>query len=91
MGVDERRALNYLIQSTSSDLFLRQMIKIDRMLENTKSYVAFSLHDSVVMDVAEEDKHLLPHITEVFGDTLLGKYLVNASVGKNYGNMRKLK
>lgn len=89
--VDERRALNYLIQSTSSDLFLRQMIKIDKILENTKSYIAFSLHDSLVMDVREEDRHLLPQIAEVFGDTLFGKYLVNVSIGKDYGNMRKLK
>lgn len=89
--VDERRALNYLIQSTSSDLFLRQMIKIDEILENTQSFIAFSLHDSLVMDVREEDRHLLPQITEVFGDTSFGEYLVNVSVGKNYGNMRKLK
>lgn len=89
--VDERRALNYLIQSTSSDLFLRQMIKIDKILENTKSYIAFSLHDSLVIDICKEDKHLLPRITEVFGDTLFGKYLVNVSVGKNYGEMRKSK
>jgi hypothetical protein len=89
--VDERRALNYLIQSTSSDLFLRQMIKIDKILEDTQSYIAFSLHDSLVIDICERDKHLLPQITEVFGETLFGKYLVNMSVGKNYGNMRKLK
>jgi hypothetical protein len=89
--VDERRALNYLIQSTSSDLFLRQMIKISKILEDTRSYVAFSLHDSVILDFAAEDKHLLPRIIEVFGDTQFGKYLVNASIGKDYGNMRKFK
>jgi len=89
--VDERRALNYIIQSTSSDLFLRQMIKVDKMLEGKKSFIAFSVHDSLVMDFAEEDIHLLEPIIEEFSDTPLGKYLTNVSMGKNYGNMRKIK
>tara|TARA_R100000008_G_C3559385_1_gene155184 strand:- start:961 stop:1164 length:204 start_codon:yes stop_codon:yes gene_type:complete len=67
------------------------MIKISKILENARSYVAFSLHDSVILDFAAEDKHLLPRIIEVFGDTQFGKYLVNASIGKDYGNMRKFK
>jgi len=89
--VYERRALNYIIQSTSSDLFLRQMIKVDKMLEGKKSFIAFSVHDSLVMDFAEEDIHLLEPIIEEFSDTPLGKYLTNVSMGKNYGNMRKIK
>ena len=67
------------------------MIKIDKILENTQSYIAFSLHDSLVVDICEKDRHLLPQIAEVFGDTSFGKYLVNVSAGKDYGNMRKLK
>ena len=89
--VDERRALNYIIQSTSSDLFLRQMIKVDKMLEGKKSFIAFSVHDSLVMDFAEEDIHLLEPIIEEFSNTPFGKYLTNVSMGKNYGNMRKVK
>ena len=30
---DQHHALNYLIQSTASDMFLRRMVEIDRMLE----------------------------------------------------------
>jgi hypothetical protein len=89
--VDERRALNYLIQSTSSDLFLRQMIKINKILENSESRIAFSLHDSVIIDMAEQDKYLLPNLIEVFSDTDFGKYLVNVKAGKTFGNMRKLR
>jgi hypothetical protein len=88
--VDERRALNYLIQSTSSDLFLRQMIKVDELLEDSRSYVAFTLHDSLTIDLAEEDKGKIPEIVKIFGSTPFGEYVVNVSAGKDYGSMRKI-
>lgn len=88
---DTHHALSYLIQSTTSDLFLRQMIKVADILKDTKSFIAFSLHDSVTIDITNEDKHLLPQIIEIFGDTDLGRYMVNVSAGADYGNMQKIK
>ena len=57
--VDERRAFNYIVQSTTSDLFLRCMIKVAKLLKGRKSYVAFSIHDSLVIDLSVEDKSML--------------------------------
>jgi len=87
----EHHALNYIIQSTAADLFLRQMIKVWENLEGKDSYVAFSLHDSLVLDFSEKDMRDLVKLKGVFADTDLGKFLVNVSAGKNFGEMRELK
>ena len=51
MKVESEKALNYLIQSTASDMFLRQAIKIDKLLEETRSEIAFCVHDSLILDM----------------------------------------
>jgi len=87
---DKHHALNYIIQSTTSDLFLRRMIEVHKLLENKKSFISFSVHDSLVIDLAEEERDILTGIVDVFSETDLGKFKVNVSAGKDYSNMRKL-
>lgn len=88
---EERTALNYLIQSTSSDIFLNSAYSIWEMLENKKSEIRFLVHDSVLLDLSDEDKALLPEMIDKFSKTPLGKYKVGVSIGKSYGEMRKMK
>ena len=88
---DAHHALNYIIQSTTSDLFLRQMCKVDKLLQDRKSSLAFCIHDSLVLDMAEEDRDLLPEILKTFAATELGEYKINVSAGKDFGNMQRLK
>jgi len=87
---DQHHALNYIIQSTTSDLFLRQMCKVDKLLEGRKTSLAFCIHDSLVLDMAEEDRQLLPEILKTFSNTELGKYVINVSAGKDFGNLTRL-
>lgn len=87
----ERTALNYLIQSTSSDIFLNSAYAIWEMLEGKRSEVRFLVHDSVLLDLSDEDKELLPEMIDKFSKTPLGKYKVGVSIGKSYGEMRKMK
>lgn len=89
--VDEHHALNYIIQSTTSDLLLKRAIKLDKMLETRKSNIAFTLHDSLVIDLSVEDKEMIQDLIKTFGATDLGEYIVNVSAGKNFGQMRALK
>lgn len=88
---DEHHALNYIIQSTAADLFLRQMIKVATALEGKKSTIAFCLHDSLVIDFHEEDKGLVRDLHDIFAETELGTFKVNVSCGKNFGQMRECK
>ena len=66
------------------------MIKVSNYLKGTKSYVAFPIHDSIVLDLSVEDKERLPELLEIFSHTDLGNFKVNISVGTNFGNLKKL-
>ena len=86
--VDDRKALNYVIQSTTSDLVLKQAIKINKLFE--KSFIAFIIHDSIVIDVDRADQGKLNEIIDVFSNTDFGRFKTNVALGKNFGNMRKI-
>ena len=84
-----RKALNYLLQSTSSDNTLDRFCKLSNFLRATKSHVAFVVHDSVVIDLHRDDRRLIPQLKEMFENTRLGKFKVNCSLGKNLGQMKE--
>jgi len=90
MPCDNHHALNYIIQSTTSDLFLRQMIKVDKALQGKKSFVSFSVHDSLVLDVDKEDRGMIEDLHGIFSETELGKFKTNLKIGKNFGTMRNM-
>jgi hypothetical protein len=84
-----RKALNFLLQSTSSDNTLERFCKLSNFLRATRSHVAFVVHDSVVIDLHRSDRRLIPQLKEMFGDTKLGQFKVNCSLGKNLGEMKE--
>ena len=75
-----RKALNYLLQSSSSDNTLDRFCKISNFLRATRSHVAFVVHDSVVIDLHKDDRRIIPELVDMFGDTKLGKFKVNCSL-----------
>ena len=85
------KALNYLLQSASSDNTMDRFNKISKYLIGKKSHVSFVIHDSVIIDLHEEDSGLIPYLVQIFGDTKLGKFKVNVSLGKSLGSMKKFK
>ena len=88
--VDREKALNYLIQSTSSDMLLTSAMKINKIIKHKQSSVSFCIHDSLVLDVAAEDKNLLQTIQQAFSNTAFGIIKSNVSIGKDFGDMRKI-
>ncbi len=88
---DERHALNYIIQSTASDLFLRKVIEVGKMLEGRKTQIAFLLHDALVLDFSIEDMAILKEIISSFPKTSLGNFKTNVSAGPDLGSMMELK
>ena len=89
--VDRRRALSYTVQSTTSDLVIERAMAIKKTIEPTKSFISHIMHDEIVIDFADEDRHLLQQIKKQFADNRLATYEVNVSAGKNYYDMEKLK
>jgi len=87
---EERTALNYIIQSTCAENVLRQMIKLNNFLKDKKSFIAFPVHDSVVIDFHISEKHIIDDLIAIFQNTDLGKFKVNVSAGLNFGNLKTL-
>jgi len=83
-------ALNYIIQSTCADLILQKMIKIYDILDGKKSNIAFCVHDSIVIDLHADDKHLMKDIIDEFANTRFGKFKTSVKTGKDFGNLREL-
>jgi DNA polymerase I-like protein with 3'-5' exonuclease and polymerase domains len=91
LEVDERKALNYLTQSTTSDIVLENAYKIMKFLKGKKSFVAFTMHDSVVLDFCKEEHSLVQEIKDIFETNMFGKFLSTVNIGKNYGNLKEIK
>ena len=88
---DKHHALNYLVQSSAADLFLRQAVKVRKLLQGKESYIAFMLHDSIVVDFSEKDMKEIRLIKKTFAKTDMGDFLVNVSVGKDFGSLQRIK
>jgi|TARA_R110000737_G_scaffold251670_1_gene261092 DNA polymerase I-like protein with 3'-5' exonuclease and polymerase domains len=88
--VEQRKAFNYLIQSITSDLVIDRAIEINKMLENTKSHISHIVHDELVIDLAHEDRPMLPAIKEAFSNNKLDSFMVNLKAGKNYYELEDL-
>jgi DNA polymerase I-like protein with 3'-5' exonuclease and polymerase domains len=79
------------VQSTASDIFLRQAIKICDLLKEKKSFISFMIHDSLVIDFCEGERDMILPIVQNFSRTNFGDFLANVKVGKNFGEMKELK
>ena len=84
--VEQRKAFNYLIQSTTADRVLEKAVKLDKLLEGRESYVSHIIHDEVVLDYSDKDRELIPLVKEVFEDG----FVSTISAGKNCFNLVEL-
>ena len=87
---DDFHALNYLLQSTSSDNCLGQAIKINKFLNGRKSFVHSVVHDSITIDFDKQDRDLITQIRQIFEDTRLGQFKSSMHIGKNYRDMEEV-
>ena len=76
-NTSRHHALNYLVQSTAADLALKQALKIDHLLrtQSTESCIAFIIHDAVVLDMKNEDDHLITLLVNLMSSTNFGSIL----------------
>ena len=80
----EHHALNYIIQSTSAELTLKQALKMDFLLrQKSSSFVFGVVHDSVIIDMKQEDLHLLSSLRYLMSSTEFGNFKINIKKGKN--------
>jgi len=87
---DERRSLNYIVQSTSSDVCVEQAYKLRELFKDCRTKICYLLHDSVILDYAKEDRGKFLEAKRIFGETRFGDYVVNSSIGKNFRDMKEV-
>ena len=87
---DRFHALNYILQSYTALLVLCQALRVYNFLDGKRSFISFMIHDNVVIDMAEEERHLIEEMVDVFSNTIYGKFLVNISVGENAGDLEEV-
>ncbi len=85
--VQQRKALNYLIQSTTADRVLQKAVIIDKMLEGKKSFISHIVHDEIVIDYSDEDRDMVIGLRDIFEDG----YLANLRAVKDYYNLNEIK
>ena len=91
LNVDERKAQNYLLQSTTSDQVIENAYNIQKMLKNKKTKIAFTLHDSIVLDMSQEDAIMLREIKDKFEQTRWGPFVSTCKIGTNFGELKEIK
>ena len=91
ISAPDSKALNYLLQSTSSDNTIDRFNKISRFLGPSRSKVVAVVHDSVIIDLHRDDRGIIPHLKQIFEETKLGRFKVNVSLGKNLGDLKEFK
>ena len=89
--VEERKAQNYLLQSTTSDIVLENAYKIMNILNGKQSQISFLLHDSVIIDFSRQDLPMIKELKSIFEQTRWGTFMSNCKIGKNFGTMRDFK
>ena len=87
---DNHHALSYIIQSSCVDNVNRQLVKLHDRVSNYRTRVAFTLHDSIILDIPNDERKLIPELINIFADTELGNFRVNVSAGKNFGDLKRL-
>lgn len=87
---DRHHAMSYLVQSTFSDIVLRQTLKVNDFLKDKKSRISFCIHDNIVLDLCDDEKKYLKEIIKIFSNTDYGLFKVKIKVGNDYGDMKSL-
>ncbi len=87
---DDYHALNHLIQSTTSDMVLRQVLKVNEILKDRKSFIWTIIHDSFSIDASKTDNPILRDVASVFSNNEFGIFPVRTSIGKDFGSLKKV-
>ena len=90
IDADEDHAISYIIQSTAADLVFEQVYKVWEFLRDKKSFVKFCNHDSLIIDLSEEDQYDINKISKLFSNTRFGRFKINHEGGKDWAQMKPL-
>lgn len=87
---EEKKAVGYLAQSTTSVIFLESLYNVLKYIDShkLKTKVSLCIHDSILLDVDKTEVEEIRNIKKLYGQTKFGDFLVKLKVGRNYGEMK---
>jgi DNA polymerase I len=59
---------NSLVQGTCSDILKHSMVKIHKLLANSKSHILLTIHDELVVEVHQSELEVVPQIQHILQD-----------------------
>jgi len=91
----ERQAVNFKIQSTSSDIVMDVMCSLDEPIRDLGGHLLITVHDSVVAEVPKKYVHQLPDLINHYGVKLVAQkypwlpvpFSWDVEVGPSYGEV----
>lgn len=94
-----REGINFLIQSTASDLVLNQMCEMDEHMDELEGRILITVHDSILFELPKANIHkirpfldlwITQRVAEQF-DWLEVPFIYDADVGPSYGELKPIK
>lgn len=76
------KGVNYLIQGCAAGILKRAMIGIDKLLSKTKSNMLLCIHDELVVEVHNDEEHLVPLIVGLMEDRETFRVPITVNVEK---------
>jgi hypothetical protein len=62
-----------------------------KMLKDRKSKIAFTLHDSIIIDMDKKDATILRDVKKQFEQTPWGPFASTCKIGANFGDLKELR
>ena len=76
------RAVNYLIQGCAAGVLKEAMIKVHRLLANTKSNILLTIHDELVVEIHKDEEVLIKQIKKMMEDYTTFRVPITVNVSK---------
>lgn len=84
---------NYIIQSSGSEIMRKALIDVHEFLKDYKSKIVLTVHDSMELEIHEEELHLIPTIRKIMEDsypTRNGLRMgTSVEIGKSWGSLEE--
>lgn len=85
---------NYIIQSSGSEIMRRSLIVIHSLLSTYKSKLVLSVHDEVLLEMSEDELHLIPRIRELMVSVYTPKnglpMSTSVAIGESWGRLEDI-
>ena len=85
--MNPQKLFNYLLQNFETSNNVSILIKIIKLLQNTKTEIIHYVYDSFLFDVDRNEKSLLKEIQNIFENEGLQ---VKVSYGRSYDSLKSL-